>query len=267
MLAVLSNDFGDGYVRIVNTRTGEVRDPIKIDGGGVYTAAWSPTGSHLALACKDRKLRTLDPRSASQTLLTGPAHDSPRPFQLTWLDSTHLVSVGFSSGSLRKILLHRLGSDTIETVATLALDVSPSVLFPFYDADTSILLVWGKGERTVSPFDVNLANTKAPFHRLPQFAGSLIHGFTFLPKPTVDVKKVEVLRALRLTNKTIEEVSFKVPRQKMDYFQDDVFPLTRGGPELEWDQWVAGQDGKEEGWVSLRPEGMKACECATPLVD
>lgn len=203
----------------------------------------------------------LDPRNASTTLLSGPAHDSPRSFQLTWLDSTHLVSVGFSVGSLRKILLHRLSSSTIETVSSLSLDVSPSVLFPFFDPDTSILLLWGKGERTVSPFDVNLSLLpKPPFHRLPQFAGNLIHGWTFFPKRTVDVRKVEVLKALRLTSKTIEEVSFKIPRKNAEWFQDDVFPLTRGGPELKWEEWKGGKEGRGEGWVDLRPEGMKACE-------
>jgi len=35
----------------------------------------------------------------------------------------------------------------------------------------------------------------------------------------VDVRKVEVLKALRLTTKTVEEVSFKVPRQKVEFFQ------------------------------------------------
>lgn len=62
-------------------------------------------------------------------------------------------------------------------------------------------------------------NSKTPFHRLPQFGGNLIHGFAFLPKKTVDVKKVEVLKALRLTAKTVEEVSFKVPRHKIEFFQ------------------------------------------------
>lgn len=35
ILAVLSNDLGEGFVRIINTATGEAQQPIKVDGGGV----------------------------------------------------------------------------------------------------------------------------------------------------------------------------------------------------------------------------------------
>ncbi|KAL7409785.1 hypothetical protein BDY24DRAFT_418504 [Mrakia frigida] len=259
LLAILSNDFGEGYLRIVNTSTGKIEEAIKIEGGGVYTAAWNASGSHLALACKDRKIRTLDPRQPS-SLLVGPAHDSPRSFQLTFIDDQHLASVGFSTGSLRKILLHRLPSDSsspIEIVGSFALDVSPSVLFPFYDEDTEILLVWGKGEQTVSAFDIQPTNPKTPFHRLPQFAGSMIHGFAFLPKRKVDARKVEVLKALMLTSKTVEEVSFRVPRSKVEFFQDDVFPPTRGPAEVSAEEWLAGKEGIRSR-VSLKPDGMKA---------
>ena len=56
VLAVLSNDFGDGYVRIVNTKTGAVEDAIKIDGGGVslYPPGlfdWSVKGPQLTDPC------------------------------------------------------------------------------------------------------------------------------------------------------------------------------------------------------------------------
>jgi hypothetical protein len=81
-----------------------------------------------------------------------PAHaDSPRSFQLTFIDETHVVSAGFGAGSQRKLALFELEGNELKEMTTFALDVSPSILYPFYDEDTSILYVWGKGESPSTP--------------------------------------------------------------------------------------------------------------------
>ena len=98
----------------------------------------------------------------------------------------------------------------------MLIDVSPSVLFPVYDPDTSILYVWGKGERQIQAYEVHPEHAVEPIAKLPSFtAGSPQLGLAFFPKRTVDVKKVEVAKALRLTSKTIEEVTFSIPRNKV----------------------------------------------------
>jgi hypothetical protein len=40
-------------------------------------------------------------------------------------------------------------------------------------------------------------------------------GVAFKGKSEVDVRKVEVMRALRMTGKTIDEVTFSIPRNKV----------------------------------------------------
>jgi hypothetical protein len=80
----------------------------------------------------------------------------------------------------------------------------------------------------------------------------------------VDVKKVEVGRALRLTSKSIEEVSFCIPRNKPDFFQDDIYvdTLDVETPATTFKEWVAVDAGLENGaqdqrrYISLKPEGM-----------
>ena len=69
-----------------------------------------------------------------------------------------------------------------------------------------------------------------------------IQGLAFLPKNVVDVKNVEFARAYRLTNNTIEPISFTVPRIKTVYFQDDLFPDTKvlWEPTLSAEEWMQG---------------------------
>lgn len=198
----------------------------------------------------------LDPREPSK-VLAAPAFDSPRGFQLEWVDDTRIISVGHASGSMRKLQLHTVEGDALTVGGALSLDVSPAVLFPHFDPDTSILWLWCKGSSSVLAFDVHPENARQPFAQLPPFnAGSLQNGLAFLPKTAVDVKAVEVLTALRLTAREIQEVSWKVPRRHTDRFQDDVFPPTQGPPSLAADEWKAGQT-PVIARIDLRPDGME----------
>ena len=67
-------------------------------------------------------------------------------------------------------------------------------------------------------------------------------GLFFLPKNILDVKQVEFARAFRLTNTTIEPISFTVPRVKTEFFQSDLFPSTRvlWTPTLTAQEWLQG---------------------------
>lgn len=92
------------------------------------------------------------------------------------------------------------------------------MLFPVYDPDTSILYVWGKGERVIQAYEVHPENDREPIAKLPGFTGDSPQIATmFLPKRMVDMKKVEVAKALRLTAKTLEEVGFTIPRNKASF--------------------------------------------------
>lgn len=140
----------------------------------LFTAAWSPSGHLLALASKDQSsILLIDPHPSSSPSpptssgestpavivdrLLGAHGDSPRTFQLTWIDDTHFVSAGFGKASQRILVLYAISpcpsssgsgkseGSGIRVMASLVLDVSPSILYPVYDEDTSILYVWSKG--------------------------------------------------------------------------------------------------------------------------
>lgn len=218
LLIAATNDHGKAFIRFWALSTAEEVKVVELDMTGIFNMTWAPNGDRVAVATKDGRISVLDPRDPSAAV-SGKAHDSPRSFQMAWIDETHLISVGFSRGSLRKINLYQLPSSStgeIKTIHSLTIDVSPSVLFPQYDADTSILYIWGKGERQIQAYEVHPENDLEPIAKLPSYtAGDAQLGVAWFSKKMLDVTKVEMMRALRLTGKTIEELSFTIPRNKV----------------------------------------------------
>ncbi|KAF9398720.1 Coronin-2B, partial [Podila epigama] len=66
-------------------------------------------------------------------------------------------------------------------------------------------------------------------------------GIGFMPKRALNVNECEIARAYKVSNGTVEPISFTVPR-KSDSFQNDLFPDCVGDePALTADAWFAGE--------------------------
>ncbi|KAL1411200.1 hypothetical protein Q8F55_002151 [Vanrija albida] len=257
LLLVASNDSGKGHLRFFDLKIGLEQKVVPF-GFEIWNFAIEPTGDRVAIATKKSEIVILDPRDDTK-VARGKAHDSLRSFQLAWIDDTHVVSVGFNKGSMRKVQLYNVGEEVTNKGGS-TLDVSPSVLFPVFDPDTSILFVWGKGERAIHAFEIHPDHANEPVAKLPSYnaaSGAPQLAVVLLPKTAVDVRKVEVARALRLTAKTIEEVTFSIPRNKPAFFQDDIYVPTRdwSTPATGAEAWLEG-DKSRQGVVDLRPADM-----------
>jgi hypothetical protein len=73
-----------------------------------------------------------------------------------------------------------------------------------------------------------------------------------MPKKVLDVMSCEVMRGVRMTAKTVEYVSFKVPR-RAGTFQADLFPPCRTGqPSMTFDEYWSGEN-KEIIRMDMKP--------------
>lgn len=263
LLLVASNDSGKGHLRFFDLKIGIEQKVVPFD-FEIWNFAIEPTGDRVAIATKKSEIVILDPRDETK-VVRGKAHDSLRSFQLAWIDEAHIVSVGFNRGSMRKVQLYDVG-DEVTNKAGVTIDVSPSVLFPVFDPDTAILYVWGKGERAIHAFEIHPDHANEPVAKLPSYnaaSGAPQLAVVLLPKTVVDVRKVEVARALRLTAKTIEEVTFSIPRNKPNFFQDDIYVPTRdwSTPATGAEKWLEG-DKSRQGLLDLRPADLTPCKLA-----
>ena len=79
------------------------------------------------------------------------------------------------------------------------LDEYAGIPFPYFDDDSKILYIAGKGENTVSFFQYSSESPNQIDYLLNYKSKEPQKGMSFLPKKVVDVMSCEVSRAVRLT--------------------------------------------------------------------
>jgi coronin-1B/1C/6 len=96
----------------------------------------------------------------------------------------------------------------------------------YFDEDTKVVFIAGKGEQGVSFYQFSLDSPNYLDYLYAYKGKEPQKGFSLLPKRAVDLMACEINKGVRLTAKTIEYVSFKVPR-KAGTFQADLYPNTK----------------------------------------
>ncbi|KAF6298880.1 hypothetical protein mRhiFer1_008929 [Rhinolophus ferrumequinum] len=247
---VLLSAGGDNVIIIWNVGTGEVLlslDDMHPD--VIHSVCWNNNGSLLATTCKDKTLRVVDPRKGQVVAERARPHEGARPLRAVFTADGKLLSTGFSRMSERQLALWD-PNNFEEPVALQEMDTSNGVLLPFYDPDSSIIYLCGKGDSSIRYFEIT---DEAPFvHYLNTFSSKEPQrGMGFMPKRGLDVSKCEIARLYKLHERKCEPIIMTVPR-KSDLFQDDLYPDTPGPePALEADEWLSGQDA-EPVLISLR---------------
>ena len=145
----------------------------------------------------------------------------------------------------------------INCVHTETLDVSPAILIPFYDEDSSTLFLSSKGETSIYGYEI-AEDSPHMFPLSPHKTNIPAQGLAFVQhKNTLNVREIEFARGYRLSTTGIIPISFTVPRVKSTFFQDDIFPPTRvlWSPACTGSEWVSGSE-KQPTWISLKPADM-----------
>ncbi|KAM9306766.1 coronin-1C isoform 1-T1 [Pholidichthys leucotaenia] len=252
----------DNQIVIWNVGTGQAM--ISLDDmhpDVIFSVSWSRNGSLLCTACKDKKVRVIDPRKKKIVAEKDKAHEGARPMRAIFLADGNIFTTGFSRMSERQLALWK--SDNMdEPVCVQEMDTSNGVLLPFYDPDTSVVYLCGKGDSSIRYFEIT---DEAPFvHYLNTFSTKEPQrGMGYMPKRGLDVNKCEIARFYKLHERKCEPIIMTVPR-KSDLFQDDLYPDTAGpDPALEAEEWFAGKNGGpilislKDGYVSTKNRDLK----------
>ncbi|XP_078083440.1 coronin-1C-like isoform X2 [Mustelus asterias] len=238
---VLLSAGGDNVIIIWNVGTGEAM--ITLDDMHpemMYSTSWNRNGSLICTTCKDKKLRVIDPRKEEIIAEKDKAHEGSRPMRAVFLTNGNIFTTGFSRMSERQLALWNPESMD-EPMALHEMDISNGVLLPFYDADTNVVYLCGKGDSSIRYFEIT---DESPYvHYLNTFASKEPQrGMGYMPKRGLDVTRCEIARFFKLHERKCEPIIMTVPR-KSDLYQDDLYPNTPG-PEaaLEAEEWFEGQN-------------------------
>uniref|UniRef100_G1N9Z5 Coronin n=1 Tax=Meleagris gallopavo TaxID=9103 RepID=G1N9Z5_MELGA len=203
----------------LDSRESVLSNPVKILDAHkdvVLSMSFNTDGSLLAIACRDKKIRLIDPRA--RTVLQEASYKSHRANKVLFLGNMKkLLSTGISRWNNRQIVLWDQGDGNIR----------------YYE---------------ISPEKPYLSYLMEYRSQLPQ------KGIAMMPKRGLEVTACEIFRFYKLipTKSLIEPVSMIVPRWSESY-QEDIYPLTTGGqPAMTAQEWLNGFN-KGPLLVSLRP--------------
>ncbi|XP_052392884.1 coronin-6-like [Carassius gibelio] len=213
---------GDNLIIIWNVGTGEPLMTMDDHLDLIYNISWNYNGSLFCTTCKDLRLRVCNPRKNEVVVERLSPHEGIRPMRAIFTREGNIFTTGFTRMSQRELGLWD-PTNFEEPIALLELDTSNGVLLAFYDPDTSIVFLSGKGDSSIRYFEIT---EERPYvHYISKFSSKEPQrGMGFMPKRGVDVSKCEIAR----------------------------YPDTAGPePALEPEEWMDGQDA-DPTLVSMR---------------
>jgi coronin-1B/1C/6 len=221
----------------------------------VHDIVWDYTGDQFACSCKDKMVRTVDPRTGKVSSQFQ-AHDGVKSVKIFYArDTGKFFSFGASKTSAREIKVWDL-KNTSQPLHTELVDTAAGAMIPMYDVDTDVIFLCGKGDGIVRIYEFE---DKAPFvFKLNDGFRSNIpgKGYCLVPKRGLDIMKHETARILKVTTEGgagVHPLQFFVPR-KSDAFQDDIFPPTASAtPAHTCSEWFEGSSKKPH-TMSLDPK-------------
>jgi coronin-2 len=223
----------------------EKAEPIRVitcHNDTIQSMSWNRDGSFFATTCKDKKIRLINPRTGA-VVAQGEGHQGSKISKCIILGcGTKMFTTGFSRLSERQIGLWNL-KDLSKPIQIDVVDCSSGLLIPYYDCESKIVFVAGKGDGNIRYYE--LTDTDPYIHYLSEYKSSAPQrGLGSMPKRGLDVTKNEIFRFYKLhaTGGICEPISMIVPR-KSEVFQEDIYPDTPSGiPSLSCDEWIMGEN-------------------------
>ncbi|XP_039620662.1 coronin-1A [Polypterus senegalus] len=208
----------------------------------IYSVAWNYNGSQILTSCKDKMIRIINPRKGNIIAEKEKPHEGSRPVRAIFVSDGKILTTGFSRMSERQVALWDPNAFS-QPLTLQELDTSSGVLLPFFDPDTNIVYLCGKGDSSIRYFEIT---DEAPFvHYLSMYSSKESQrGMGYMTKRGLEVHKCEIARFYKLLERKCEPIVMTVPR-KSDVFQEDLYPDTAGPePSVEADDWFSGKDGE-----------------------
>ncbi|XP_045902738.1 coronin-2A isoform X2 [Micropterus dolomieu] len=207
----------------------------------ILSMSFNTDGSLLATSCKDRKVRLIETRSGN--LLQEANCKTHKASKVLILGNMKmLLTTGTSRWNDRQMALWDQDDLSVPLLQE-NLDGSSGVLFPFYDPDTHMLYIVGKGDGNIRYYEIS--SEKPYLHYLTEYRSHLPQkGMGVMPKRGLDVSSCEVFRFYKLVTikSLIEPLSMIVPRRSESY-QEDIYPMTAANkPALTAEEWLSGID-------------------------
>jgi coronin-1B/1C/6 len=259
---VLATAGQDYDIKIWDISSGDAKSTTSGHGGIIQSMEWNYDGSRLVTYCKDKKLRIVDPRSSS-IAAEADSHEGVKGGRAIYMGKRDLIfSVGFGKGAQREYAVWDPKNLSQPLLPYVSVDNSAGVIAPFYDEDSDLIFLAGKGDGNVRFYEVIPEEEPKKMIVYCSQYSSNDSGAAYgaAPKRACDVNANEIMRIYKVTGTQCQPLQFTVPR-KSELFQDDIFPPCRSDePALSGDAWFGGENATpktkslEGGFVARAPQ-------------
>ncbi|KAF6037739.1 hypothetical protein EB796_003946 [Bugula neritina] len=266
---ILASSGSDHKFCLWDVGCGEVLTEIDLK-DVLFSISFNFTGDKIVTACKDRSVRVHDARTLT-VLQEQKAHEGAKATQAVFLKDGRIFTTGFSKRSDRQFSIWAKNGDNslggcMGPLATESIDSSNGVMYIFYDSDTNVIYLAGKGDSVIRYFEV--VDEMPYVYWLANYSSNVPQrGIGFMPKRGINVNNCEINRFYKLAQGSgnqggyCEPISFTVPR-KSELYQEDLYPDTFSGePSLTADEWFMERKDAPPQLVSMREffadEGLK----------
>jgi len=249
-------------VKIWDVETAQAK--LKIEGHTaiIQSIEWNYDGSLLATNAKDKTVRILDPRNQC-VVSSAPSHVGVKGGRGLWMGKHNFVfTVGFGSGATREYKLFDARKFDTAVLST-NLDSAAGVVMPFYDEDSDVLFLAGKGDGQIRYYEfIPEEEPSKMLSGLSQYSSTNpTAAACALPRRGCDVSITEIIRIYKVSKGCVFPLQFQVPR-KSENFAETIYPLARGDePALTKEEWFEGKNATPK-LVSLQG-GFVAKESTT----
>ena len=217
---------GTRDVTVLDTHSSEIQEKFKISNdvfgtNDLQSLVWSFDGSILLTSGKDKTIRQFDVRASTSPMTNvTSSHGGNRNSRCCWLGpSPYFLSCGHTLTQDREIAIWD-SRNLDKAVKRERVDSSTGTMMPFYDPDTGLLILAGKGDTSTRLYEFE--GVSGSIHAVSNTPlGEVIKGASLLPKQANDIMSCEVLRLLKLTENSVQPVSYQVPRKEKLKFHDD----------------------------------------------
>ena len=232
----------DSKVQVWNMIKAENYATCKISGNPT-SLEWNYDGSLIGATDSERNITIFDPRS-NNVVLTQKVSDG-RSAKFVWSGENTFAYIGICKANEREfknfdIRKNSENNDNSNELFRVKIDEQVNVITPYFDRESKLLYLVGKGEANVNVYDFN---ETVPKKCLNFPTNNPASSFVMIDRKYVDFNKNEVDKMAKWTvNNEIYYVSFYVMRRKVEYVPD-LFPhIPIPKPSMTFEEWKNGEN-------------------------